>query len=623
MPRTRPPARIALAILVVLTLAHAILAPSALASPLSDWAIAEAEAIEAELFDLETPLGDGPEHPAWRSSRVIAMLAAHADARGDRAAWAPAARAVRLAALCEGGRRDRVVAIFAERPKLLRSFLFLFDLRHDRADRALKILERLDAEHSRSLERYADLAAALAVVHDQPAPRRVNENTVEPADPVELFGYFKRHERRLSMPIRDTAPEMLVYVVDVAAEIRELEWAMGRHRGATRVGKLFHTIDYDTQHYRHGHPKKVTEAGFNLPNVARFGGVCVDQSYYAETVAQALAIPATTVRAIGSTSAHCWIGYIRPQGKGAVWDFSEGRWDAYDDLKGETIHPQTRRRISDAAIALSARACAQPRATRELAIALADAAGWLEIMSKAPSGRLETAWPPALPPDIASRRRSARTPDALGRLDLLQESLRVSPASASAWALVAETLEGAELSAREQRRWSEAVLTIAGRAHADVAVEVLTPLITAEPELDDQIRLWDWLFTRVRQRPDLAAEVRLRQGAACLAGDDKHRAWMAFRDVIDRYAQDGPFVVSAADACANMLRADGRHDEAADLYYMTWQRVDRPRGAMAFSRASSWNLLGGRTIQALRMAGRGQDADRVEQQLRQRESSAR
>ena len=99
---------------------------------------------------------------------------------------------------------------------------------------------------------------------------------------------------------------------------------------------------------------------------------------------------------------------------------------------------------------------------------------------------------------------------------------------------------------------------------------------------------------------------------------DKHRAWLSFHNVIDNYAQDGPMVVTAADACARMLLADDRAGEAADLYYRTWQRVDRPDGAAVFSRASSWNLLGRRAVQALRAAGRTNDADRVERALNQR-----
>ncbi|MEO0482449.1 MAG: hypothetical protein AAF138_02405, partial [Planctomycetota bacterium] len=524
---------------------------------LSQWAQQEAATLEAFLFSGDLRPKDTPL-AREEADELLRTLAAFGHPTRDADAFRDAAMVRRLAHLIEAaGPADAVATadLLAERPDLRSSLALLLDLEADDLPGVARVLRRLEAEHARWLDRYADLSAALAVVHDQPARRRINENSVDQTDPVELFAYYRRHESRLSLSVRRTAPEMLVYVVDVAAPIRDLEWALNRHGGQAHVGKLYHNINYDTAHYRHGKPKKVTEAGFNLPNVARYGGVCADQSYYAETVGHALGVPAITVHAVGSEAAHCWIGYIRPQGRGAVWDFSEGRWNAYDDLRGSTRHPQTRRVVSDAQIALSARAATLPRAERERAAALADAARLLTRSRRAQSRN--AAWPPDAPEGVRPAPR-ARDADANASLELLQASLQRSPASAAVWTSVAETLSKAQLNARERRSWAEAIDRAAGRDHADVALEVLTPLINSEPKPAARSKRWDWMFTRVRQRPDLAAEVRLRQGLMWQTAGDKHRAWLSFHNVIDNYAQDGPMVVTAADTCARMLLADDR-----------------------------------------------------------------
>jgi len=584
-----------------------------------------AQTIQTEAKTLENHLLSGDLRPGDartlrdRADALLRFAAAYADPDRDAEAIRSSAAVRRLTHLIDAAGTEgapALAAILADRPRLRSSVTLLLDLDHDRPRGVAAVLMRLHAGHARALEPHADLAAAIAVVHDQPARRRVNENGRDQTDAVELFAYYLRNERRLAMPVRGTAPEMLVYVVDAAAPVGELRWALDRHAQQNHVGKLYHTITYDTNHYRRGAPKKVTEAGFNLPNIARFGGVCTDQSYYAETVGHAIGVPAITVRAVGSEAAHCWIGYVRPRGRGAVWDFSEGRWDSYDDLRGVTRHPQTRQTVSDAEIALSADAATLPRAERARAAALADAAGLLLASDPGP-------WPPA-PPDTPAPgpartiEGEPRSPGADAALEFLRASIQRSPASAGVWEDVARALERADLTGRGRRSWAEAIDRAAGREHADITLKVLTPLINSEPSPAARSKLWDWMFTRVRQRPDLAAEVRFRQGQMWQAEGDAHKAWLCFHDVIDRYAQDGPMVVAAADACARMLLADERAAEAADLYYRTWQRVDRPDGSAIFAGISSWNQLGARAARTLRQAGRTHDAERVERQLRQR-----
>ena len=104
------------------------------------------------------------------------------------------------------------------------------------------------------------------------------ENRAESADPVILFDYFTVNENRMFFGLRDVSAELLVYVVDSTASINDMLWALDRYAGERNVGARFFDIDYDHDHFRKGEPKKVTIAGWNLPNILRYGGVCADQA---------------------------------------------------------------------------------------------------------------------------------------------------------------------------------------------------------------------------------------------------------------------------------------------------------------------------------------------------------
>ena len=262
-----------------------------------------------------------------------------------------AARMMRQLAVLEDSQRKDTLAYFRTNDKVARAMVMAVDTQ-DNTPKAYELLGRLRQRYGDKLNKYPGLTAAVCVVHDRKLQRSMNENKVTAPDPVEVFDYFMRNEARLVFPVSRMPTELLVYVVDVTATPEELQWALQKHAGNGNVGALFFGIKYDYAHLSKGSEKKVTAEGYTLPNIAQYGGVCIDQAYYATQVGKALGIPTTIATAQSGTVGHAWVGYLQAEGTNGWWNFNSGRYPEYQFIRGLCEDPQTNRRTPDALVAM-------------------------------------------------------------------------------------------------------------------------------------------------------------------------------------------------------------------------------------------------------------------------------
>ncbi|MFI4882243.1 MAG: hypothetical protein ACIAQU_06625, partial [Phycisphaerales bacterium JB064] len=243
-------------------------------------------------------------------------------------------RIVALAGAAPAGERAGWYAYLAEEKGPGRALAFLVRDGDEPAG-TLRVLGDLRQRFGDDkIARYPALTAALCVVHDgkQPFARRVNENRATSAGPEALFDYYTSNERRMLFGVRDVPPELLVFVVDAAGSIDELRWALERHAGDRAVGQRFFDISYDHEHARSGRPKQVTERGFTIQNIDKYGGVCADQCHYAVTVGKAIGVPTAYVTGRGGEVGHAWVGYLEAKGRNASWNFNVGRYQEYQGV---------------------------------------------------------------------------------------------------------------------------------------------------------------------------------------------------------------------------------------------------------------------------------------------------
>lgn len=531
-------------------------------------------------------------------------------AQRDIQSFVQAAFAVRLVRLLSGAEqsdRGPLLDCLRENPRLALTLLYLVQFGQENPADLCAALNHLRQQRASLLETYANLAAAVCVVHDRPLERRINENTVAAPDLVRIFDYYRIHERRMLFGIRRVPAAVLVYVVDSTASIPQMQWALDMYGGDTNVGSRFFDIKYDYEHFRTGAPKQVTQRGLTLPNIHRYGGVCADQAYFAMSVGKAIGVPTAFVVGYSAQMGHAWVGFLQAKSKKqAVWNFNTGRYDAYRAVRGVVVDPQTRKAVPDGYVSLMAELIGSRASDRHAAAAYTDAVQRLSQIAK--SGD------PFEPPQLIEGESSAplRQVDTTAQLALLEHALRLFPGYARGWFTLRDLATTGQLSLDEKQRWASVLQKLCGQKYPDFAVAVLVPMITSIEDIQAQDALWTEAFKRFSRRPDLAAEVRMLQGQMWEQQGDQKRAGMCYEDVIERFANAGPFVIDALKKTEQMLRELGQDEKVLLLYQQAWQRIAKPRDANAeFRRQSTWYKVGVLFASKLKEAGRPQLAKRT------------
>jgi len=501
-----------------------------------------------------------------------------------------------------------LMSFLIEHKEFARALTFTFNHQDDDVAGVLAMIDRYQAHCADTLDEFANLAAAICVVHDKPLSRRVNENQVLSPDALALYAYYMENEQHLNFPVRHMPAELLTFVVDSTASIDEMRWALGNYRNNREIGKLFFTIEYDYDHLE-GKVKKVTAAGFNLPNIAKFGGVCADQAYFACAVGKAIGVPTTyTVGASGEVS-HAWVGFLESNKRAAWWNFDSGRYDAYKGVRGVVVDPQTGNRMPDSTIALLAEYATAPQQNRYASIAMTDAAvRLLEIHDGAASIPFE-------PSDTERKTvRGATQEDALA---LLEQALRTCPGYAHAWFIVGSLAKDGRLSVEDKQKWATVLHRLCGEKYPDFYFAVVAPMIESVEDVEEQNRMWNAAFRTFQRRHDLAAAVRMEQAKMWQAKGESAKAGQCYEDVITRYANAGPFVISALDKAGKLLADMNKRDRIPALYEKAWTLTNKPNTNWApeFYRQSNWYRIGSSYADALLQTGRVSEAEQVRQAI--------
>lgn len=551
---------------------------------------------------------------AVSAERLLAHVTAYAPVRQSRAfvEAAFAARHYRYLAAIPPDDARALHPFLAEHTELARTLAFLIS--PEEQPRAVySTLKKLHAARGEGLAKYPALVAALCVVHDQPLIHQINENRVEAPDVVALFDFYVEHENRLLFGLTKLPAELLIWTVDSTSPIKEMEWAVRKFAGNRKVGSLFFQIEYDYDHLRTGKPKKVTQAGFSLPNILKYGGVCVDQAYFAVMVGKSIGVPTALVSAQSAEVGHAWVGFFQAQGRRGRWNFDVGRYSAYQGIRGNAEDPQTRKVIPDSYVSVLAELIGTRTEDRWAAAAFTDAAVYLG--EQADGFRPE---PIGNPGDDAPPLRP-RINDADTQLRLLEAGLRRTPGYSRAWFAIRDLAAQGRMGLSDKKKWAGLLQQMCGRAYPDFTLAILRPMIESIESPREQLRLWDAAARIVASRADLSAEVRIAQGQAWEALDEPAKAGKCYEDVIRRFANDGPFVITALAKTEQMLKAAGKPDRVVQLYANAWQSI-RPPSQMAgtFATQSNYYQVGMIYADKLAEAGFMDEAEQTRAEIKKK-----
>lgn len=527
-----------------------------------------ASQIDAELDALED--GGSFSSAARRLNGLFDTVIAHGsmDETELFVETAYAARLVNQLVATDAADRAELLKFFRANEDFARTLVFLIHPDED-VQEIYTLVNTLRKARGSSLNRYANLAAAICVVHDKKLVTNANENSAEAISPIKIYDFYRKNASRMLYGVTSMPAELLIFVVDTTATLDEMYWALNNYKGNRRIGQVYHSIKYDTQAFRTGDPKAVTQAGWNLLNIQRYGGVCVDQAYFASTVGKAIGCPTVMDSARGNV-AHCWVGFMETGGGNSWWNFDEGRYEDYENIQGTVRNPQTRGYMPDSYVAIAGSLAKTKRSRRHYAAAMNDAAIRVRALEEEDVPAFPTA---ARSPDggHTARDRSVQT-----QLDLLEAGIGKCPGYVPAWTTMMDMADSRMLDADQKSRWLDAAYNFCGKRYPEFTLDAITPMIESVPDPTKQSELWDWAFGRYTHRPDLASRIRLNQGKLWERNNERSKAWKCYTDVVNRYLDDGPFAVDAIEAAEQMLVNARKTEFVLELYAEAFNRLEHP-----------------------------------------------
>ncbi len=431
------------------------------------------------------------------------------------------------------------------RQKHLLPVLMLALSPQDEPGQVLRLATELGRDDASAVEGLPDLATAFIVVWSK---GRSGPDDTDGPPAVErvarLFNYYVHSRRMLRFDPADLPWQLSIYAIDNRASESEILWAANRYAARVNLASAYFDVRYDTVAYLTGGSKQINAHPYTLPNILQFGGVCVDQAYFATHVARSMGVPATvcTGQSGAGQVAHAWIGFLEVQGRRAVWNFSEARYKEDLFWSGQVIDPQTFEQLTDADVSLLA-----------------------ELQDSTPMQRLAS----------EALCKLADVFDPSNRLDVYTRAINDSPGNRLAWAAVADLGANKKITPEQINTVTAVVQKFAMRPYPEFACSLLQHMASGAAE-SERVAALDKVADMFLQRPDLVARIRIQQGDILHNNQRDNDALLAYGDVLTRRLNAGPIIMEALDRVDTILR--DRHDlqRLAAIYATVWSSMPVP-----------------------------------------------
>ena len=526
-----------------------------------------------------------------------------------------------LASLSNVKHRAVLLRLLLKHHELGETLAYLVESHRQPVNLIYRQLYKMHSTLGNEIFQYPNLTAAICVTLYKPFHRHLNENLVTSPSPIAIFKYYVKYRHLMYFGIRDVPARLLIYVVDDCNSIKDMKWALARYHGDPMVGLLFFSIRYDYSALEPGAVKRVDRAGYNLPDILRYGGICIDQAYFATAVGKAIGVPTAIDEGLSSVVGHAWVGFLQTRGDVGWWNFNTGRYSEYQGVVGTVKNPMTRRREPDDFMSISAQLIHTTQADRWAAIALTDAARRLLYLRE----KHHSLSAVTLPAYVIGARPKPLADTSRNTLAFLQRAVDKCRGYSDEWKTVAAMAGMRMLSLREKEHWSERLMRLCGRQYPDFALAVLTPMINSVKNIPRRVRLWNRVFPWFADtRFDLAARIRMMQAAAWEKEKKDNLAGQYLMYVINRYTNAGPFVITALEKAAAILKRQGHTNRILMLYEQTWLHIKPPPPDMlAFESESSWYQVGQQLENLLKAHGHRRMARKVSNELQSALTSMR
>lgn len=561
---------------------------------------ASTDSLLKELEGASTADGDKPESPkkngrGARAAKQQEVSAKIKVALGDLEQRATAWQLGRLLSAVVPSEQVSVSSEFLGHPAFARALALVVELGADDPAKVVRVSRALMAQRPQLVDHLPELAAAVAVVLDVPMVLPVNENLAHGCDPIVVLDHFATNERRMFFGLRGIAPELLIHLVDVATSPADLAWAVQQFAGHPAVGELYDRIDYDFDYLEKGREKRVTKAGWNLRNILEYGGICADQAYFAVTVGKAIGVPCVYTTATDGVLSHAWVGFVASSRTRPQWA-EIGRFGTYQAVEGMIRDPQTMRQVSNTQMPMLVQYGIEPASDRGYAAAL-------RISARRLLG--------------ASGSKVPVTAETVKQvLELTRLAVRACATDPRSWALVAAAADTGAMTTEQKQQWASDIIDLCGDNYPEFALRTISPMIETITDPVERHAALDGAYEIFQSRGDLAGQLLIAQGALFELEGDLAAAGRCYETILNRYANDGPFAITALAKASAILGAANNASANVTLHDRAFRAMEVPEGiSPQFAKQSNWYRSGVMLAQALRIAGRERDAALLEQRM--------
>ncbi len=558
----------------------------------------------AQVKRIESDLADPAKAPAAKNDAINLLDYALAYLPpDDRANWIAIADLFELASQSHqwsAESQPELWRLLLKHKPLRRAITLNIDPKLDSTAQVYHQLLKLYQAQGDHIAQTPALTAALCLAHAQPIRQELNGRKLSAPAIEDLYTYFTHRGSRAASV--EAPAELLVHMVNVAAERDDLAWATKHYASVRQVPRAFRQAADRHQQGRSAfisHP----EAPARLAVVAEYGGDLYEQAWFAATVAKAVARPSAMVHAeLSDRSVHAWVLFYEPGRRGGAWNHRDARYESTDPFYGQVINPRNGKPEPWPWVAVTGSLTETPLADHRHSAALLAGLRRFSDRAAAGAGIPEPVGLAELDQALGNNAK-LRMGEPADRFNLLTEAVRLSPANPAAWRALLGLVEHENLEEPVLEQWLSVVRQLFAGSQPEFCYLLADQLIDQCPADKQRYEQWRALGQALRQRRDLVAWTLLAQGQLLEKAGATEQALDTYLTLINRFGSEAAAVVAALGRFEAMTDYGERDLAGLQPFRNAFESTEPPADDPVFMiRKSTWYRLGQLYLDRLQQA---------------------